>query len=533
MAAAGRGWKCGVCNAKAGDLVCGACVTREAERRRAERAKRLGALESVREVATVAAQERGVAVQHNARLQKEEADECRLKDHVREVAKRVAEERIKVASAAFALKHHRDLLAAAESHLSREQASAAEMNEALLVGLRRHAEDAARTLRQRRWRKVVQLFVLLPVDPSMPPRRERPPKSKKSWGGADHSPGTAPSTAEGEEGRGVIRLPPPGGGVAKAGGGGAGEVVSGVSTLVDLPLPNNGDYSRECSGRMRVPAEVLMASLTLVARLVASVASCLGVSLPHPLFPAASTRYATISVDSSPRERSSQYPLCPLSKLAEIGVMGAASAVCKTMGAFDTALDLLRNDIVHLCVEGANVPVDSLWPAEALLLNLWELQQHAMSELRSSSPMVDVPLPMPRDPPERKSAGFHRHGSRGGASGSRDRASAKASAQAPDGYRRRKTAGMRSRLGLGLGFTTATSTPPPPPATEAGTALPGGGMEEDYEFVGGGDGGGSGGDDGVEDDDGGRDRGKLRSEEADNPGGSGWRPREALGGRLG
>lgn len=36
-------------------------------------------------------QERGVAVQHDARLQKEEADECRLKDHVREVAKRVAE----------------------------------------------------------------------------------------------------------------------------------------------------------------------------------------------------------------------------------------------------------------------------------------------------------------------------------------------------------------------------------------------------------------------------------------------------------
>lgn len=160
-------------------------------------------------------------------------------------------ERIKVASAAFALKHHRDLLAAAESHLSREQSSAVELNEALLVGLRRHAEDAARTLRQRRWRKVVQLFVLLPVEPSMPPRREVPPRGKKSWGGGNHSPGTAPSsTTEGEGGRGETRLPPPGSGVAKAGGGGGGEVVSGVSTLVDLPLPNNGDYSRECLQRM-------------------------------------------------------------------------------------------------------------------------------------------------------------------------------------------------------------------------------------------------------------------------------------------
>lgn len=163
-----------------------------------------------------------------------------------------AAERIKVASAAFALKHHRDLLAAAESHLSREQASAVEMNEALLVGLRRHAEDAARTLRQRRWRKVVQVFVLLPVEPSMPPRREGLPRGKKSWGGGgNHSPETAPSTTtEGEGGRGGTRLPPPGGGVAKAGGGGGGEVVSGVSTLVDLPLPNNGDYSRECLDRM-------------------------------------------------------------------------------------------------------------------------------------------------------------------------------------------------------------------------------------------------------------------------------------------
>lgn len=40
--------------------------------------------------------------------------------------------------------------------------------------------------------------------------------------------------------------------------------------------------------------------------------------------------------------RSSLYPLCPLSKLAEIGVMGAASSVCNTVGAFETALDLLR-----------------------------------------------------------------------------------------------------------------------------------------------------------------------------------------------
>eukprot|EP00903_Cladosiphon_okamuranus_P009187 g8774.t2 len=482
MAAAGRRWKCGVCSAKAGDLVCGGCVTREAERRRVERAERLGALRNVRAAAAVAVQARGGAVEQDARLQKEAADECRLKDQVREVTKRVAEERIKVASAAFALKHHRDLLAAAESHLFREQTSAVEMKEALLEGLRRHAEDATRTLRQRRWRKVVQLFVLLPVEPSIPPRGEGANGSRTRSRRRSRSPETEPITAAGsgrggasgeEGGRGKKR-----GTELSSGAGGAppvgGEVVSGVSTLVDLPLPNNGDYSQ-------VPPDVLMASLALLARLVSGLASCLGISLPHPLFPAASTRYATISVDSSPRERSSQYPLCPLSKLAEIGVMGSGSSVCNTVGAFDTALDLLRSDVVHLCVEGGTVPVDSLWPAEALLLNLWELQQHAVSELRSLSPMIDVPLPMPRNPPESTGGPSYRHA---GGAGEEGGGTSPRTASSGSGNRRRGTSGgVRSRLGYGGAGALPSSSPPPPTQGVRG-------REEDdeatYEFISGG-----------------------------------------------
>lgn len=56
MVTAGRRWKCGVCSAKAGDLVCGGCVTQEAERRRADRAERLGGLRNVRAAAAVAVQ---------------------------------------------------------------------------------------------------------------------------------------------------------------------------------------------------------------------------------------------------------------------------------------------------------------------------------------------------------------------------------------------------------------------------------------------------------------------------------------------
>lgn len=48
----------------------------------------------------------------------------------------------------------------------------------------------------------------------------------------------------------------------------------------------------------------------------------------------------------------------------------------------ELSVKITCSDVVHLCVEGAKVPVDRLWPAGALLLNLWELQQHAIAELR-------------------------------------------------------------------------------------------------------------------------------------------------------
>ncbi|CAN0078158.1 unnamed protein product, partial [Hapterophycus canaliculatus] len=223
-AAGGRRWKCEVCSAKAGDLVCGGCVTREAERRRAKRAERLDSLQNIREAAAVALQEHEVAVQQEARLQKETADEARLKDQIRVVTTRVAGERIKVASAAFALKHHRDLLAAAESHLYREQTSAVELNEALLDGLKRHTEDAERTLLQRRWRKVVQLFVLLPLEPSIPPlmRVRTSARSSSSAGdgrgrNSDSTPASAPSAT-----RPSPSIVPAGEGVILGHGGGGG-----------------------------------------------------------------------------------------------------------------------------------------------------------------------------------------------------------------------------------------------------------------------------------------------------------------------
>lgn len=157
-------------------------------------------------------------------------------------------ERIKVASAAFALKHHRDLLAAAASHISREETSASEIAEALTDGLRRHAENAACTLSQRRWRKVVQLFVLLPVAPSIPPTSTCTTTTTTSGSISSHPTATPPrkeGSSNRRDGGEAERAGRREIGMEEMGGRGAVAAVSGVSTLVDLPLPNNGDYSRE------------------------------------------------------------------------------------------------------------------------------------------------------------------------------------------------------------------------------------------------------------------------------------------------
>lgn len=189
-------------------------------------------------------------------------------------------ERIKVASAAFALKHHRDLLLAAESQLNREATSAVEMKEALLDGLRGHTENAALTLRQRRWRKVVQLFVLIPISPSKPSsiptsspivsaatdRGLRKPGYGDVEGGEiafDARSGAGAGSAGEEGGKRQAGDGGWGGGVSGGargpGPGAAASVISGVSTLMDLPLPNNGEYSRE---------HVMIASWILCERLL-------------------------------------------------------------------------------------------------------------------------------------------------------------------------------------------------------------------------------------------------------------------------
>jgi hypothetical protein len=47
---------------------------------------------------------------------------------------------------------------------------------------------------------------------------------------------------------------------------------------------------------------------------------------------------------------------------------------------FVSALQLLQDDLIALCIR-SGVPVDRLWPAEALLLNLDELHRHCREQV--------------------------------------------------------------------------------------------------------------------------------------------------------
>ncbi|KAG5188077.1 hypothetical protein JKP88DRAFT_267711 [Tribonema minus] len=133
--------------------------------------------------------------------------------------------------------------------------------------------------------------------------------------------------------------------------------VGGVGAIAGLPLPHNGAYAA-------VPDDVLVSGY------------------------ASGRGYAAISSGAGGGGASEEYPLCPPHTVAEGGVIGGKAYSSES--AFETALDMLRSNVVTLCVQGAGVPVDRLWPAEALLLNLWELHKHVGQQLAASTAALET-----------------------------------------------------------------------------------------------------------------------------------------------
>ena len=207
--------------------------------------------------------------------------------------------------------------------------------------------------------------------------------------------------------------------------------VSGIGKIGGLPLPHAGP---ELYGVL--PAEELQSALRLVASLTGLAAQCLGILLPHPILlqspsdkdrediAAHSTRYqhgdserhnnypsnlmhASASLTTSPISSALQNGSLPVDTKkyrapssmdpanVEQRVRHAVSAVIaedqsKTthyalaaekmnQDEFAIALQLLQNNIIALCIR-AGVPVDKLWPGEAVLLNLQALHLYCEAQ---------------------------------------------------------------------------------------------------------------------------------------------------------
>ena len=201
--------------------------------------------------------------------------------------------------------------------------------------------------------------------------------------------------------------------------------LRGVMTIVGLPLPNVGSAVLASA----LPRNVCASALAAVALLTSVVARVLGVTLPHPLIPRLGTdAYAAVtdragtasarrhSFDESFADEDSGRPTSwsagafRRGKVPAPGSSVGASqgratsflassprngpqryALAPAVGAsndnFVVALNLLQNDLTHLCVKAGLDPQD-LWPAEALLLNLAELRDAATRRVREADLMT-------------------------------------------------------------------------------------------------------------------------------------------------
>jgi hypothetical protein len=194
--------------------------------------------------------------------------------------------------------------------------------------------------------------------------------------------------------------------------------ISGIGKSGGLPLPHKGP---ELFGFL--PAAELQSALRLVASLASLTARCLGINLPHPILLQPGVAGDDIAVPVSDgwalsepgvvdglrhrqnpaghgqngqrllKEASKSMSIPPSMDPEKVQqrLHHAAAAVlaeddsCSStytlsvkrnmndnQDEFAIALQLLQNNIVALCIR-AGVPVDKLWPAVAVLLNLHEL----------------------------------------------------------------------------------------------------------------------------------------------------------------
>lgn len=197
-----------------------------------------------------------------------------------------------------------------------------------------HLSKTHATLEGARWRAALQIFLMIPIEPSFP-------SDVSTTKSTSNLPKTSPST-QSKMGRRSVQL-------------------NGVSTICGLPLLNSGDIDRDT---LTTRSEVISAALAQVAHLAQCVAAILNIEAPHPL-----RLFDSHDCFISPGgDRKTWLPLTPL--------FLPLRTPNKT---FPLALSLLRANIVALCLRAGMRP-STLYPPQALLLNLSLLHSYCLEQ---------------------------------------------------------------------------------------------------------------------------------------------------------
>eukprot|EP01032_Pedospumella_encystans_P016272 gene16272-18570_t len=169
--------------------------------------------------------------------------------------------------------------------------------------------------------------------------------------------------------------------------------ISGCSSILSVPLPNSGDYSG-------TPVDVVSTAVAHIAHLVDALVSAqhdlwARAQIPnfsYSLCPAKQVNnegfkeFDWTSLDQLPTGRETGRNVEPFGTHPQAPTSSSRSVVVKAIvngdmreyalnSNFSMALVLLQANVVALCVR-AGLSAESLWPAEAMLLNLHLLQQH-------------------------------------------------------------------------------------------------------------------------------------------------------------
>ncbi|EWM24299.1 hypothetical protein Naga_100047g10 [Nannochloropsis gaditana] len=301
-----------------------------------------------------------------------------LKTRLQETAERVRDLRLAVARKTFALEERRKAVDVARQRLEEVKRWQGSQSTPVQQGLRWYKEQTMEVVQQRVWTRVLEHFVVFPIEADIPVH----------------------VSGKGTQEQAPAFIPPP---CPPSRASAGPKPLTGVSTIVGLPLPNAGNY-RE----LGLPDEVCETALYLVARVTWSLAETLGMRLPHPLrFPAGKS-YALIAEDAQRRTefalspsfyhgggRSNATSTAPAYRHPPSRRRGAECAGADGTDPFSLGVEALQLNVHQLAVSPAGVGVDAreLWGKEAVLLNLWAVQRRAAEVVKAYEGLPDVPLP--------------------------------------------------------------------------------------------------------------------------------------------